>query len=290
MYALLIKPAAMKSKSNRDFIFQLKANGAAVLTQHEPKKIRTELEKFISQNESITVLACGGDGTVNLAINSLIDLPVNFGVVPMGTGNDFARHIGIKNLQQAQTLIEEHQIVNVDLGKITFADSSFKYFVAVASCGFDAEVNERANKLSGPNGPVKYLAAVLGELKDLSSRQLKLTFNGSCHENNLTLVAVGNTSSYGGGMKITPSADLRDGLFSITIVNQTTRRTLLRVLPKVFSGSHVFHPKVSIEQTNCIEISGDPFPIYADGERMGIGPAKFEIVPARLRLLVPNTK
>ncbi len=287
MLALLIKPAAMRKSAHRRFIANLKNSGALQLASHTASELRSEISSLLEEHHELTVLACGGDGTVHLLLNSIVDLPVNFGVIPMGTGNDFARHLGIRNLTMAQEMIESQQFIQMDIGKIIFPDESIRYFAAVASCGVDAQVNEPANKISGPDGPIKYLAAVFGELKNLTSVRLQLTFNSQSQTGQYTLVAVGNTSSYGGGMKITPSADLQDGLFTLTIVDEASRRTLVKVLPTVFAGRHVFHPKVSVDQAKAISISGDAFPIYADGERIGIGPASFEVLPSRIRLLVP---
>lgn len=290
MLALLIKPAAMRRKSNRVFIADLVADGATLISEHNPESIRRQLSELLEANEDVTAVACGGDGTVNLLLNSIIGLPIKFAVVPMGTGNDFARHVGVRNLQLAKEILKSKHSISMDVGQIMFPNDSTKYFAAVASCGFDAQVNERANKLSGPDGPMKYVASVFGELKNLTATTLNLRYNNGNINGLFTLVAVGNTSSYGGGMKITPAADLQDGLFSLTIVDQANRRTLVKVLPTVFTGRHVFHPKVSVDQTEQIEISGSQFPIYADGEKMGYGPATFKVLAGCVQLLSPISK
>ena len=289
MFALLIKPVAMRKPKYRQIILQLKNNGAYQVTGHDVQSIRAEIEMLSKDHQDITLVACGGDGTVNLGLNSIIDLPVKLAVLPMGTGNDFARHVGLKHLERALATLNDGFSEIIDVGQITFPDGVRKYYAAVASCGFDALVNERANKISGPDGPLKYLASVFGELKDLAPTKLTLRFNDQKLTGRFTLIAVGNTSSYGGGMKITPSADLKDGLFALTIVDQANRKTLVKVLPTVFSGRHVHHPKVSVEQTSTIEITGERYPIYADGERMGFGPATFSVLPNHIQLLVPKT-
>ena len=290
MLALLIKPAAMRRKSNRAFVAHLVADGAFLISGHDPASIRKQLIQILESNPDLTAVACGGDGTVNLLLNSIIGLPIKFAVAPMGTGNDFARHVGIKNLKIAEEILRNQFFINMDVGQISFPNATVKHFAAVASCGFDAQVNERANKLSGPDGPIKYIASVFGELKNLASVALNLRYNDDSLDGRFTLVAVGNTSSYGGGMKITPAADLQDGLFSLTIVDQANRRTLVKVLPTVFTGRHVFHPKVSVDQTEQIEISGSHFSIYADGEKMGYGPATFKVLPGCVQLLAPLSK
>lgn len=288
MLALFIKPAAMKKATHREVIADLISAGAVKLMSHDADSLRLEISDLAKSHPELTVVACGGDGTVHLALNALVGQPVNLAVLPMGTGNDFARHIGVGKLAQATAALAKGQIELVDLGKIELADSQVHYFAAVASCGFDAQVNERANLLQGPNGPAKYLAAVFGELRELRPLNLVIKSESETLEGKFTLIAIGNTSSYGGGMKITPAADLVDGLFTGTLVGDVTRRTLVKVLPRVFNGSHVFHPAVAVSEFKSLAISGEAFPIYADGERIGFGPAKFEVQPACLRLVVGN--
>lgn len=289
MLALLIKPAAMKKAAHRRVISDLKKSGAILLTGHDALAIRNEIEALKTMHSDLTVVACGGDGTVNLCLNSIVDLDVKFAVLPMGTGNDFARYLGLKNLDVALLVLTAGVSSKVDIGKVTLTDGSVKYFGAVASCGFDAQVNEIANHMSGPNGPIKYLAAVFKEISNLTSLHLSIRTPERDYIGDYTLIAIGNTSSYGGGMYITPAADLTDGKFTVTYVTKVKRRTLLMVLPKVFSGNHVFHPKVAVDETDQIEISGDPFPVYADGERLGMGPANFEVLPARLEVLTTES-
>lgn len=289
MFALLIKPAAMKKAAHRRVISDLKKSGAILLTGHDALAIRNEIEALKTMHSDLTVVACGGDGTVNLCLNSIVDLDVKFAVLPMGTGNDFARYLGLKNLDDALLVLTAGVSSKVDIGKVTLTDGSVKYFGAVASCGFDAQVNEIANHMSGPNGPIKYLAAVFKEISNLTSLHLSIKTPERDYIGDYTLIAIGNTSSYGGGMYITPAADLTDGKFTVTYVTKVKRRTLLMVLPKVFSGNHVFHPKVAVDETDQIEICGDPFPVYADGERLGMGPAKFEVLPARLEVLTTES-
>lgn len=289
MYALLIKPAAMKKATHRKIISDLKESGAVLLSGHDCASIRNEIETLKAKHSDLTVVACGGDGTVNLCLNSIVDLDVKLSVLPMGTGNDFARYLGLKDIEDALLVLTAGVSSKVDIGKVTLADGSVKYFGAVASCGFDAQVNEIANQMSGPNGPLKYLAAVLKEISNLTTFHLSIKTDDRDFVGDYTLIAIGNTNSYGGGMRITPAADLTDGKFTVTYVTQVKRRTLLMVLPRVFSGNHVFHPKVAVDETHRIEITGDPFAVYADGERLGMGPAKFEVLPARLEVLTTES-
>ena len=288
MYALLIKPAALKKRRNRRLLSELISNGAITLSGHDFQSIKAEVSSLAANQEHLTVVACGGDGTVHLALNAVVGTSVTFAVLPMGTGNDFARHYGLKNLRIAHEALRDLNKVSIDIGEITLSNSVTRFFGAVASCGFDANVNERANTMSGPNGPAKYLLAVIKELHSLSPLRLTVDLGHRRDEGFFSLIAIANTRSYGGGMKIAPSANSFDGDFSCTMVSKVKRRTLLRVLPTVFTGRHVFHPAVSVEQASEVTISGDFFRIYADGERVGSGPAKFTTRSASLQMLVPK--
>jgi diacylglycerol kinase (ATP) len=280
--ALLIKPAVWRNRRRRAVVEQMCANGAVVVESHTIDDIAAEVAALPS---STMLVACGGDGTVHLAVNAVAGTGRPLAIVPLGTGNDVARHFGLRPTSAND--VWNAPTTQVDLGHIQCADGTKRYFAGVASCGFDAQVNERANRYRGPQGTAKYLAALVAELRALGTMQTHIRDDhGSRHEH-VTLVAVGNTRSYGGGMRVCPTADACDGAFDITLVAPVTRRTLLRVLPRVFTGTHVHHPAVTTSQTSFVEIGGDPFPVYADGERIGHGPARFDVVAGALTLVMP---
>ena len=285
MYALLIKPTVRKSRRGRRIIAELKSLGAIELEGSSSTQLRAELENLQNSYPFLVVVACGGDGTVHLAVNSLPNMDIPIAVIPLGTGNDFARFIGIKNPIEGIGTLKNGAARNLDFAFITLANNETRKYVGVASCGFDAQVNERANTYRGPAGTLKYLIALLVDLSKLSARELDITLSGETkRRQTLTLVAIGNTSSYGGGMKMCPSADANDGLLAVTFVAKVSRRILLRVLPKVFWGTHVRHPLVTQASCAGIDIGGDSFPVYADGERVGQGPVSIHVVAGGLRV------
>jgi len=285
VYALLIKPAVKQTRSGRKILATISELGAIELAGTGISELRRELASLHTVHQDLVVVACGGDGTVHLAVNSLPDMQIPIAVVPLGTGNDFARFIGIKNPVEGLRVLSDGCTTTMDHGAISLSDGDVRKFVGVASCGFDAQVNERANRYRGPTGTLKYLVALLVELGKLSARELEILISGEARRSErMTLVAVGNTTSYGGGMKMCPTANANDGVLEVTIVAKVSRRVLLRVLPKVFWGTHVKHPLVT--QTSCtkIDISGESFPVYADGERVGVGPVSVHVVAGGLRV------
>ena len=288
MFALLVKPAVFKSKRFAPLIHQWLDEGAVLLAGSNSADLRSEVTSLLSVSDSpVIVVACGGDGTVHLLANAVVGLDVRFAVVPLGTGNDFARYIGVTKAKQAISVAHSGVLRRLDVGEIRLQGES-RYFIGIASCGFDAQVNERANTYRGPQGTVKYVVALLAELRALTSLRLQVSTDGKTEEHDVTLLAVGNTSSYGGGMLVCPSADAQDAEFEVMRVAQVNRRTLLRVFPRVFRGTHVTHPAVTMSRASLVELSGEDFPIYADGERVGRGPATISILPAHLAVLFPR--
>jgi len=284
MFALLIKPGVHKRSKYATTINNLVAQGAVVLMSTEVTGLKSELIALKAANAEITLIACGGDGTVHLAINACFELEMDLAVIPMGTGNDFARYIGVKNKELGLATIQTGAPKPMDVGVIKLHNGEQHYFAGIASCGFDAEVNGRANRYRGPAGTAKYLVAVFQQLSTLKAQRLNLKIDAVTQAGEYTLVAIANTNSYGGGMKVCPTADAYDGEFEITMVDRVSRSLLVRVLPRVFWGGHVKHPKVSQSVGQFVSITDASPLIYADGERIGRGPASFDILPNAIRV------
>ena len=285
MLALVVKPSLVGSAKFSKVLAELDHMQPVVLQGSEAASLRVEIQELAHLNSDLAVIACGGDGTFHLALNALPDLNIPLGVIPMGTGNDFARYLSITKPSHGLSILSECTPVGMDMGTIELQDGSTVRFAGIASCGFDAQVNERANTYRGPAGTIKYLAALAVELANLASRQLSITTDeGISRTDDFTLIAVGNTSSYGGGLKMCPTANAYDQMFEITYVEKVSRRLLIRVLPKVFWGGHTAHRQVTQSVNQKIEISGDRFPVYADGEKVGYGPVTITLHPGAMRV------
>lgn len=234
------------------------------------------------------VIAVGGDGMVSLALQALAGTLVPLGVVAVGTGNDFARAMGLPVREPARAgrlaagALKEGRVREIDLGRV---DGGTWYGTVLCS-GFDSRVNDRGNRMRLPVGRLKYDLAMALELAAFRPFPYRITLDdGPVIETEATLVAVGNGSSYGGGMRICADAVPDDGLFDVTVVGDCGRATLLKVFPRVYKGTHLGHPKVTVHRAAKVTLEAAGLTAYADGEPLGALPVTAECVPGAVRLL-----
>jgi diacylglycerol kinase (ATP) len=235
------------------------------------------------------VAALGGDGQVGACANGVIGTGTALAVIPSGTGNDFARHIGLdrKDPIAAVRLLSAPTFKEIDVVRVTTPERE-RYYVNVGGAGFDSEVNEHANKVRRLTGTPKYVYSTFVTLARFRPGTFLVTVDGTEHPFTGMMLAVGNGSSYGGGMRVTPNARSDDGLLDVCVIQELPKWQFVTTFPKVFSGKHVDHPAVTMLQGKEIEISAErAFQVYADGEPVGHLPATFSVVPAALRVVVP---
>lgn len=238
----------------------------------------SNLRSGLQNHSAEALIVVGGDGMVHLAIQELAGTEVPLLLIPAGTGNDFARTLGldldspISNLDYALG----NQSELIDLGKV-----NNRYFAEILSTGFDSKVNERANRMRIKN-KIKYDLAMILELPVFKPVTYRIVIDGKEFTTKAMLIAVANGISYGGGMKICPDSDPTDGLFDLMILEPVSKIEFLRVFPRVFKGTHITHPKVKILRGKHISLSA-PAVAYADGERIGDLPISAEVIPSWLK-------
>jgi diacylglycerol kinase (ATP) len=223
--------------------------------------------------DSVLVVV-GGDGMAHLGAGLALDAGVPLGLIPSGTGNDLARHLGLPlgSLPEAiDSLLVALQNPprTIDLGIATDADGVWTPYVCVLSAGFDAIVNERANTIRFPKGRHRYTLALLIELAKLRVLNYTVSIDGEDLSGQYLLVAVANSQSFGGGMKVTPAAEIDDGVLDVLLLKPLSRLNFLRIYPRVFKGTHVSDPRVIIRRGSAVHIECDGVIAYADGERIG---------------------
>jgi len=248
------------------------------------------LAREATQEGAEVVAALGGDGHVGLCANGVIGTDTALAVIPAGTGNDFARHLGLdrKRPVAAADLLARPVTRRIDVVDVGTPEGR-RCFVNVGGTGFDSEVNEVANRTRFLTGTAKYVYAVFATLARFRAGRFRLTVDGRELDLAAMMIAVGNGVSYGGGMRITPQGELDDGLLDLCVVGELSRRRFVAAFPKVFAGTHVTHPAVTMLRGREIAVAADrPFDVYGDGERLGTLPASFAVRPAALDMVVPT--
>jgi diacylglycerol kinase (ATP) len=248
-----------------------------IIDKNSVELTREAIRESIDEDQVSVVIAFGGDGLVSLCLQFVAENNIGFSVVPTGTGNDFARAIGNygKSINQIFSKISLTKPSPLDLG-LANVDNGRRYFVQVLSSGFDASVNELANQINYPIGKLKYTYAMLRKLPGFQEIDYQIKIDSENLSIKSMLVAVANGSTYGGGMKILPSASYQDGELDLLYVDRVSKLTLLSIFPLVFLGWHLKHPAVHVLKAKEIELRGRT-KAYADGEFVSELPVKILI-------------
>ncbi|HEY9392988.1 MAG TPA: YegS/Rv2252/BmrU family lipid kinase [Nocardioides sp.] len=291
--ALLANPTAGRGHADQilDAVTaRLAASGAAV--KHligDDAEHALELARKAAADGVDTVVTLGGDGMVHVAVQALAETEVSLGVVPLGTGNDFARALGIPAgdpLAAADVVVRNHPR-RIDLGR-----SDDTWFATVLAAGFDAAVNERANAMRWPHGDLRYTLAALSVIRSWKPVPYRLEIEDATgattvREQDAMLLAIANTESYGGGLRIAAECDPADGLLDAILIKPVSRLEFLRVFPGVRQAKHLTHPAFERIRARRIKASAPGVIAYSDGERLGPLPLDVECVPSALGVLVP---
>lgn len=231
-------------------------------------------------------VAFGGDGLVGAVASALKHSDGVLGVLPGGRGNDFARVLGIPlEPVAACQVLADGTVRSLDLGQ-----AGSGTFVGIASCGFDSEANRVANESRVIRGNLVYAYAAIRALIGWKPASFLVKLDGA-QPRTVTgyTVAAANSKAYGGGMFLAPDASLEDGLLDVVMVGHEPKLRFLRLLPRVFKGTHVREAQVEVARSSRVEISADrPFTMYADGDPIAELPVTVSALPRAVRVLVPQ--
>ena len=240
------------------------------------------------------VVVAGGDGTVGLAVQELAGTGIPLGIIPSGTGNDFAATLGLRELdvEAAVAAIAAGATRRVDLARVTRADGSTSYFGTVLASGFDSRVNDRANAMRWPRGGSRYTIAILVEFAALAGLPYRVLLEHddgrrTLFAGDLVMATVGNGHTYGGGIPICPDADPADGLLDVVLVRPAGRLRLLRLLPRVYRGTHASVAEVRTHRVRSVRLESPGVTAYADGDPIGALPLTIDVAPAALTVFAP---
>ncbi len=279
----------------RDFLQAEGARFDAVLTE-EPGHA-TQLARQALDDGCRTIVAVGGDGTVNEVINGLVvegsvDPEVTLGIIPSGTGADFTRTMGIpRDYMEAGRKLLRLETRPVDLGRITCLREGReveRYFINAAGLGFDGEVCDLVNRFPKVlGGTIPYLTCLLIGLVTYRNKNVEFSFDGQHVRGRVNSVVVCNGRYFGGGMFIAPGASFDDGLFYVVILGNLNKLEVVVNLPRIYKGTHLTHPKVSHFSAKEVHVEArERMFLQAEGELIGEAPATFQIIPQALRVLV----
>jgi diacylglycerol kinase (ATP) len=224
------------------------------------------------------VIAAGGDGTLYEVLNGLYRKPVQdrvpLGLVPVGTGNAFARDLGLMpgDWQKGIDIIARKQLRKVDVGRVQTRSETF-YFLNIIGMGFAVDAGKTAKKLKMV-GNAAYTLGTLWETVKLKSYPLQIEIDGKNIKQDNVFVEISNSRYTGSSFLIAPDAQIDDGLLDVTLLSSLSRSRLLRLFPTIYSGSHVQYKEVSTFQAQQIRIHAPGGQLLGpDGEFHGQTPA-----------------
>ncbi len=250
------------------------------------------------------IVAAGGDGTLNEVVNGFFDPSGNdqliaptarLGVLPLGTGSDFCRAIGVHRREQALRALSIGTSRSLDIGRVDLgppqSPGTSRYFINVADLGLAAEAGDLVNRASKRLGAFSsYLSgavrAIIAHRPQVVSIQID---DGAPIEEPMSLVVVANSRFFGGGMPVIPHAEPDDSHLDVLWLASTSRgRLLADLLPKLYRGAHLSHPAVRVRRATSVRIAcTGQLRIELDGEQTGSAPVSFRVLPRVLRVVAP---
>jgi diacylglycerol kinase (ATP) len=289
--ALLVNPTAGKGRATKlvaGVAATLRKAGAnvSILIGHDAADALSLARKAVSDG-SDAIVALGGDGMVNLALNAVAGTPTPLGIVPAGTGNDLASTLKLPtNDPIAAAALVASKLTSHGAWPMDAIKVGDKWFGCVLGAGFDSRVNDRANTMTWPKGKQRYNLAILAELRVFKPLPFRITIDDEePWETDAMMVAIGNAKSYGAGMKVCPNADVADGLLDITVLGPVSKPAFLKAFPRVFKGTHITHPAVTIRTAKKVTLESPGVNAYADGEFLSDLPITCECIPGAFQIL-----
>ena len=289
---VIVNPKANRGRgkqSGEEVFAELAKRGIAAINLSGPDA-KSALEKgqlAISEQDLSGIVAVGGDGTAQLAVNLCVPNQLPLGLIPAGSGNDQARELEVprNSITDAVNHLVQHleSPRRVDVMRVKTNTREF-WSLGSISAGFDALCAQRANGLRWPKGPNSYVAAMLLELPKFNPIEYHLDVDGEKRSLRAMLCGVANVKNFGGGMKISPESEITDGELEVFILHEVSRRRLLRIFPTVYEGKHLDFPEVEIFKARSVSIANDSFPMTCDGELIGPAPFSAEVHQGALQV------
>lgn len=248
----------------------------------------TELAKAAVDEGFDVIVAVGGDGTLRETALSVVHTDRVLGLLPCGTGNDYARPLGIPtDAEAALDILLNGETRTVDAGM-----ANDQIFFNIAGFGFDVDVLDYTEEFKPKcrNGETAYRLGCLKAVLGLKLRRSTLTFPDGTIERNVLMAAAGVGTHFGGGMNVLPESDMSDGLLDVCIAHDVKRIGVLKLLPKFIKGKHLGLKCITYRKATEVSVVCDPVSrIEVDGERMDGTPVTFRILPGALKVRAPKS-
>jgi YegS/Rv2252/BmrU family lipid kinase len=242
------------------------------------------------------VVSVGGDGTIHEIVNGIHEAGGNadvvVGIVNTGTGADYIRTIGVpRRYKEACRCLLSPGRRTVDLGVVEYTNGGQRkkrLFVNFAGIGFDAEVvKATTEKFKALGDMPSYLMGLFSTLMSYENRDVSIIIDGEHGERRVCTIMMNNGRYGGGGMLPAPNADPGDGFFDVVIIDDITKPDLIVSIPRIYRGTHLTHPKVTLMRAREVEIRPTlTSAVQADGELLGEAPARFSVLPAALNIVI----
>lgn len=247
----------------------------------------TELARDAVSSGAKKIIVLGGDGTIREVASALMNTDVSLGIISCGTGNDIIRPLKIPNDPLAALEIA----LDGEVRKMDAAMANDLLYFNVAGFGFDVDVLRYVEiyKKRMKNGSLAYMRGLLTALLHLNSRKTKISWPGGSMETDVLIIAAGNGTHFGGGMKVTPNADPFDGLLDICVINNVSKLKAYLILPKFLKGEHLTTKYVTYFKTTELTAVCEPASLLdVDGDMLPGTPVTFKILPQSLSVVVPK--
>lgn len=266
----------------QEFPFPEKMEAEVVFTEYAGHA--TSLARNAARDGYRVVVAVGGDGTVNEVARGLLGTEAALAIIPRGSGNGLARHLGIPlKVNRALEVVGQHQISRIDSGTINGHP-----FFCTAGIGFDAHISS-VFATSKTRGLRSYVELVLREFQQYEPCPLKIEFDGQSLEQECFVVAFGNASQYGNNAFIAPNADIRDGLLDLCLIPRLSLQAALEISVRLLTKRMAYSSQATYYTAPQIKVrSKSPIMYHTDGEYVGEG-TEFDvhILPLSLNVLIP---
>jgi len=271
---LILNPAAGQGRAGRQLrriVGELHADGRTVQEYVTARAMHAADIARALPDDGAPVCVAGGDGTINEVLNGLQPQSHPVGLLPLGTGNDFAHMLGIRRMRDTLDALRDDALRTVDAMEVHIIDEDesviTRRVINAVGIGFDAAVAIDVSRRSVGRGIVPYLLAVFRVLRHYAPVPSVTVLQNREIASSLFLACIGNGSTSGGGFRLTPRAEVDDGLLDLCHVRGVSTGRVLQVLPRALKGTHLSAPEITYAQMSHVDVSLDfPLPVHVDGE------------------------